>query len=169
MFNQTKAVLLHDIYVISSDFTVSGCSSKLCQQSEVSIVDCKFLGIQGSFGAVMLISESNATFSGFNNFSNNTASYGGSLFLFKSSVSLNGTNWFTNNTSSKRGMHENDCRYIQTKNLPIRNSGSAIYCNSSNLSISDTIFHENFALQGKGGALSAESGVIIFQRTIILH
>ena len=114
----------------------------------------------------MLISESNATFSGYNNtFSNNTASYGGSLYLFKSSVLLNGTNWFTNNTSSKRGMHENDHCYIQTKNLPIRNSGGAIYCDSSNLTISDAIFRENFALQGEGGALSAENGVIVFQRT----
>ena len=64
MFNQAKTVLLRDIYVHSSDVTVRGCSSILCQQSEVSIVNCTFLGIQGSLGAAMFILESNATFNG---------------------------------------------------------------------------------------------------------
>ena len=165
VFNQTKTVLVRDFYVISSNVTVQGCSSILCQQSEVSIVDCTFLGIQGSLGAAMFISESNATFSGNVSFIANTASYGGSLYLFKSSVlmSVNGFNWFANNNSSKKDEHENDCGYPLSINLPTRSSGGAIYCDSSNLTINDAFFQTNFALQGKGGAISAENGVIVFQ------
>ena len=156
VFNQTKIVLLRDIYVHSSDVTVRGCSSILCQQSEVSIVDCTFLGIQGSLGAAMLVLESNATFSGNISFIANTASYGGSLYLFNS---------FANNNSSKKDVHENDCCYTPSKNRPTGSSGGAIFCDSSTLTINDTLFYKNFALQGKGGAISAENGIIVFQGT----
>jgi hypothetical protein len=46
VLNQTRKVLLHDIYVLSSDNinTVSGCSSIMCQQSEVSIFFFFFKG-----------------------------------------------------------------------------------------------------------------------------
>ena len=164
VLNQTKTVLLRDVYVASSDVTVRGCSSVLCQQSEVNIVDCFFFGIQGSLGAAMFISESNATFSGnIVSFIGNAASYGGSLYLFNSSVLLSGINIFANNNSSKKDVHENDCCY--SKHRPTRNSGGAIFCNSSTLTIYGAYFYKNFALQGKGGAISAENGDIVFQGT----
>ncbi len=164
VFSQSQAVLLRDIFVNSTGIiAVSGCSSIVCQQSEVRIVDCKFWGIQGSLGAAMFISESNATFIG-NVFHGNTASYGGSLYLFNSLVLLNGT-IFLHNNSSNQDMHMNDCSYMYTlsENHLTRSSGGAIYSNSSNLTIGGAVFLENFALQGKGGALSAENGVILFQ------
>ena len=165
VFNQTKTVLLRDFYVTSSDVTLSGCSSILCQQSEISIMKCHFWGIQGSLGAAMFISESNATFSGNISFIANIASYGGSLYLFKSSVLLNGINFFANNNSPEKDVHENDCCYTTSKNHPTRSSGGAIFCDSSTLTINTAYFYKNFALQGKGGAISAENGVIVFQGT----
>ena len=162
-FNQTKTALLHDISIINSDDIVHGCSSILCQQSEVSIIDCYFWGIHGSLGAAMFISESNATFSGNMSFIINSATYGGSLYLFKSSVLLKGFSLFANNNSSKNNGHENDCCY--SKNQPTGSSGGAIFCDSSTLTINDAIFYKNFALQGKGGAISAENGDIVFQGT----
>ena len=155
VLNQTKTVLLRDVYVGSFNVTVRGCSSILCQQSEVSIIDCNL--------AAMHISESNVTFSGKILFIANTAPYGGSLYLFKSSVLLNGINIFAINNSSKKDVHENDCCY--SKNRPIRSSGGAIFCDSSTLTIYGAYFYKNFALQGEGGAISAENGNIIFQGT----
>ena len=113
----------------------------------------------------MFISESNATFSGNISFIANIASYGGSLYLFKSSVLLNGINFFANNNSPEKDVHENDCCYTTSKNHPTRSSGGAIFCDSSTLTINTAYFYKNFALQGKGGAISAENGVIVFQGT----
>ena len=120
-YNQTKTacVLLRDIYIVShDDIIVHGCSSILCQQSEVSIVNCHFGGIQGSLGAAMFISESNPTFSGnIISFIANTASYGGSLYLFKSSALLNRFTLSATNNSSKN-LRENGCGYTPSKNRP---------------------------------------------------
>ena len=137
VFNQAKTVLLRGVYVHSSGVTMRGCSSILCQQSEVNIVDCKYFGIQGSLGAAMYVSESNATFSGNNIFAHNTVSYGVSLYY----------------------------GYIPSKNGPTRSSGGAIYCYSSNVTISGAYFRTNFAPEGTGGAISAKNGVIVFQGT----
>ena len=140
VLNQTKTVLLRDVYVSSFNVTVRGCSSILCQQSEVSIIDSLFFGIQGSLGAAMHISESNVIFSGKILFIANSASYGGSLYLFKSSVLLNGINFFANNNSSKKDIHKNYCCYTPTKNRPTRSLGGAIFCNSSTLTIHTAYF-----------------------------
>ena len=78
---------------------------------------------------------------------------------------MNGFYWFTNNNSSKKDVHETECGYSLSKNSPTGSSGGTIFCNSSNLTINDALFHKNFALQGKGGAISAENGVIVFQGT----
>ena len=44
----------------------------------MGIRDCKFIGIQGSFGAAIVMSESSAVTSGNNTFANCTAYTGGS-------------------------------------------------------------------------------------------
>ena len=167
-FNQTKTVLLHDISIINSDDIVHRCSSILCQQSEVSIIDCNFWGIHGSLGAAMFISESNATFSGNMSFIINSASYGGSLYLFKSSVLLKGFNLFANNNSSKNNVHENDCGYPLSKSRPIGSSGGAIFCDSSTFTINDALFHKNLHCKVKVEQYQLKRESLSFKVPIIL-
>ena len=79
VFHQTQNVLLYNISVTSRKKAI-GCSSIMCQQSDVTIRNCYFFGIRGSLGAALMIIKSNASFIGNNIFIDNRASYyGGSL------------------------------------------------------------------------------------------
>ena len=165
VFNQTQIALLHNISVMGSN-DVSGCSSVICQQSELIIRNCRFSGIQGSLGATMMISESNATFKGNHNiFFGNTASCGGSLYLLNSEALLTGANYFVLNQSSKKTLIAN-CSYSLNEDHPIRGSGGAIFSDSSTLITNASSFANNFA-QDTGGAISAVHGDIVAQGNII--
>ena len=166
MFNQTQIALLHNISVMSSN-DVSGFSSVICQQSEVVIRDCHFIGIQGSLGAAVLISESNATFKGNNIFIGNTASSGGSLYLLNSETILTGANYFVLNSSFKKILTAN-CSYSLNDDHPIRGSDGTIFSNSSTLIINTSYFANNFA-QSTGGAISVVHGDIIVQGNTIFE
>ena len=97
----------HSYHVQLSNISVSGkeCtgySAIMSQHSTLGIQNSKFVGIQGSFGAALMILESCVTFTGRNIFLDNVASFGGSLYIYESVVILSGANTFLNNNSSKR-------------------------------------------------------------------
>ena len=87
VFKQTQLIDLHNISVTANGYN-TGCSAILSQQSQMSIRDCRFIGIQGLFGAAIMISESSATTNGNNTFADCEASAGGSVYLFKLIPSL---------------------------------------------------------------------------------
>lgn len=70
----------------------------MSHQSSVDIRDSKFVAIQGTFGAALMISASNITITRNNIFIGNAASAGGSVYMFDSLLMLNGPNYFVNNT-----------------------------------------------------------------------
>ena len=96
VFKQTQLIELHNISVTANGHN-TGCSAILSQQSQMSIRDCRFIGIQGLFGAAIMMSESSATTNGNNIFADCAASAGGSVYLFNSKFTLYGTNVFLNN------------------------------------------------------------------------
>ena len=96
VFKQTQLIQLNNISVTANGYS-TGCSAILSQQSQMSIRDCRFIGIEGIFGAVIMISESSATTNGNNTFADCAASAGGSVYLFNSKLTLNGINVFLNN------------------------------------------------------------------------
>ena len=95
-FKHTELVQLYNISVIGNRYN-TGCSAILSQRSGIGIRDCKFIGIQGLFGAAIMMSESSAITTGNNTFSNSVASDGGSIYMFNTTLTLNGTNLFVNN------------------------------------------------------------------------
>ena len=81
VFEQTELIQLYNISVTTTDrYYSTGCSAILSQQSGIGIKDCKFIGIQGSFGAAMM-SESSAIITGNNTFADNAAFAGGSIYI----------------------------------------------------------------------------------------
>jgi predicted outer membrane repeat protein len=167
-FIKTLIVQLHNISVIVANINnimVNGYNSIKCYKSEVVVSDCNFTGIQGLFGAAILMSGSKANFTGNNIFINNTALYGGSLYFFNSKIILNGRNIFAYNNATTNS------NYTRTPkgNRFVRGSGGAIYSKASILTINnESIFFNNFA-QYNGGAIAAEDGRIIIQRSCILN
>ena len=99
VFKQTQLIQLYNISVIATGHNnyYTGCSAILSQRSQMSIRDCRFIGIEGLFGAAIMMSESSATTNGNNTFADCAASAGGSVYLFNSKLTLNGTNVFLNN------------------------------------------------------------------------
>ena len=82
VFKQTELIQLYNISITTTDrYYSTGCSAILSQQSGIGIKDCKFIGIQGSFGAVMMMSESSAIITGNNTFADNAAFAGGSIYI----------------------------------------------------------------------------------------
>ena len=80
VFEHSHLVQLSNISVFGNEFI--GCSSVMSQHSTLGIRDSNFVGIQGSFGAAVLIFRSCVTFIGNNKFAGNTAAlFGGSLYL----------------------------------------------------------------------------------------
>lgn len=65
VFKQTQLIELYNISVTANGHS-TGCSAILSQRSGIGIRDCKFIGIQGSFGAAVMMSESSAITTGNN-------------------------------------------------------------------------------------------------------
>ena len=164
VFEQTQ-IHLHNISITGNGYF--GCSAIMCRQSDVGIKNSIFVGLQGSIGAALMISESCVTFAGNNAFADNTASIGGSLYLFGSVVILTGINIFVNNNSSDR-FKISICKYDYNPwetDLESKSLGGAIYCTSSTLIINSEytiLFTNNFA-QESGGAIAALDANIIIQ------
>ena len=177
VFKQTQLIELHNISITANGHN-TGCSAILSQRSGISIRDCKFIGIQGSFGAAIMMSESSATTNGNNTFANCTAYTGGSVYLSNSILTLNGTNVFMNSTASVPflynlyGLHFDNniidamCNH-GTENYPkiyfriyaASAYGGAILCRNCTLKINDySTFKNNTAEYG--GAIAGVHGWI---------
>jgi predicted outer membrane repeat protein len=128
-----------------------------------------FAGIQGSFGAAMMISRSCVIFTGHNILSNNSASYGGSLYMFESVVTLRGINTFKNNTSEypKADIFDSQCLEDDGNGRSL-GFGGVIYSNFSILNINSeySVFANNLAHES-GGAIHAEYGKITIKGSVI--
>jgi predicted outer membrane repeat protein len=181
VFKQTQLIRLHNISVTANGYK-TGCSAILSQRSEISIRDCRFIGILGSFGAAIMMSESSAITTGNNTFADCAAFAGGSVYLSNSILTLNGTNTFVNNTASvpwpfidilsryhnyniinskcNNGTGNNPGSHYPTMNLYTASAyGGAILCDNCTLTISEySMFKRNNAKAG--GAVIALNGRI---------
>ena len=162
VFKHSNLVQISNVSVFGNEFF--GCSSVMSQHSTLVIKDSSFVGIQGTFGAALMIFGSCVIFTGNNKFVGNRALFGGSLYLFESTVTLNGISTFMNNNSSK-GSWDYYCIYSAGVFINIddymKGSGGVIYYKSSTLIINSeySIFANNSA-QLSGGAIAALSGNI---------
>ena len=141
----------------------------------VSCRDCKFIGIQGSFGAAIVMSESSAVTSGNNTFANCTAYTGGSAYLSSSTLTLNGTNIFMNNTASVPLLYDFFSMHIidamcnhGTENYPkmrltmymARAHGGAILCDNCTLTINEYSTFKRNNVKLYSGAVAGLHGQI---------
>ena len=101
-FKHSQIVRLSNISVYGNGYW--GCSLIISEESVIEFNDSMFIGINGVYGAALLIFASNVTLIG-SILANNTAASGGSIYLTdNSTLSLNRTSLFLNNTSSKEVM-----------------------------------------------------------------
>ena len=100
-------------------YSLIGCSAVMIHESSADIRDSKFVGIQGLFGAALMISTSNVMITGNNYFVGNAANTGGSIYLFSSTLTLNGTNRFMNNTSYDQERSLDDMCYYYYNIMPL--------------------------------------------------
>ena len=141
----------------------------------MSIRDCRFIGIEGLFGAAIMMSESSATTNGNNTFADCAASAGGSVYLFNSKLTLNGTNVFLNN---RVAVHMEvlffgwlETRYVSCNHGTVnydpteifyymdKAHGGAILCSNCTLQINEySRFKSNYA--DSGGAVAGLHGRI---------
>ena len=167
-FELSLFVHLSNISIVGNGY--SGCSSIISRESTLDITDSMFNRVKGLFGAALMMLASNITFSGTNNFVNNTAISGGSVYLSDSNLTLNGANLFLNNTSLRDDQKDTTvinrsvCDYsMETTDI---GSGGAIYCSASYLRVyGHSIFTGNVA-EFFGGAINMESGHFTFQGNI---
>ena len=181
VFKRTQLIELYNISVTANGQN-TGCSAILSQQSGISIRNCRFIGIQGSFGAAIMMSESSAVTTGNNTFANCTAYTGGSVYLSNSALTLNGTNIFMNNTASVPffsdfiSMHIIDaiCNH-GTENYPkmrltmymARAHGGAILCDNCTLTINEySTFKRNNAERYGGAVAGLHGGISIHDSTL---
>ena len=164
VFNCTHLVRLSNISILGNGY--SGCSSILSLQSTVDITSSKFIGIQGWFGAAVLILESSVRFAGNNTFADNRALSGGGIHLFNSTLVLTGTNLFMNNTVLSR-RDDTECLTSWQNKKFERDHGGAINCVMCNIIAYEHIsFTENTAFDS-GGALMVEDGSVTIQGTAL--
>ena len=176
VFKQTQLIQLFNISVTANGHN-TGCGAILSQQSQMSIRDCRFIGIKGLFGAAMMISESFAVTTGNNMFADCVASVGGSVYLSNSTLTLNGTNVFVNNTATTsviygflkthNGLCSHTANYPTETQLYMTNAdGGAIRCGNCTLKISQySTFKRNTAEDG--GAVAGLHGRISIHDSIL--
>ena len=176
VFKQTQPIQLYNISVTANRY-ITGCSAILSQQSQMSIRDCRFIGIKGLFGAAMVMSESSAVTTGNNTFANCAASAGGSVYLFNSKLTLNGINIFLNNRVTVRVKVRRFLGWVETRHYASCNHGTrnynpieiryyrenahggAILCSNCTLLINEySRFKSNNA--DAGGAVAGQTGMI---------
>ena len=172
IFRKTYLVQLSAVTIVGYSWNI-GCSAIMSHQSSVDIRDSKFIGIQGLFGAALMISASNVTITKNNMSIGNTATAGGSIFLYDSTLMLNGTNRFINNTSRGRSQVrglDSMCNYT-ISNYMYYLGGGAIICVKSTLMINEySSFTRNTATSlSDGGAISAQVGTISICGSISFH
>ena len=174
IFEQTQTVQLHNISITGNGYF--GCSAITSKQSDVGIKNSKFVGLQGSFGAALRISESCVTFAGNNTFTDNTALIGGSLYMFESVVILTGINTFMNNSCLNR-FRISYC-IINPWDYDFMGCGGAIYSISSTIIInseySESIFANNLAQKSGGAIATLDTNIIIqgsssFERNVAIE
>ena len=129
-FESTYSVKLSNITILGNEH--AGCSSIVCEKSEVEISNSKFVGIIGYSGAALITLESTITFAGFNCFSTNTARLGGAMSLHNSTVLFSGSNSFAGNSANNPSSFDTSCQKMSTFG-EITGLGGAIFCNNSNL------------------------------------
>ena len=176
VFKQTQLIQLYNISV-TANANNTGCSAILSQRSQMSIKDCRFIGIHGSFGAAIMMSESSATINGNNIFAYCAASAGGSVYLSNSMLTLNGTNDFMNNTAAISILYGHGfvktpnglCSHTATANYPtearlymISAYGGAILCGNCTLKISEYSTFKRNTAEAAGGAVAGLHGTISF-------
>ena len=126
VFKQTQLIDLYNISVTANGHN-TGCSAILSQRSGMGIRDCKFIGIQGSFGVAIVMSKSSVVTTGNNTFANCTAYTGGSVYSSNSTLTLNGTNVFMNNTASVPSLYNLFSEYYNNNIDAICNHGTGNY------------------------------------------
>ena len=169
-FELSLFVHLSNMSIVGNGY--SGCSSIMSRESTLDITNSMFNRVKGLFGAALMMFASNITFSGTNNFVNNTATSGGSVYLSDSNLTLNGANLFLNNTSLRDDqkdttvINKSVCDHsMETTDI---GRGGAIYC-YSNASYLIVYGHSNFTgnvAEFSGGAIDMESGHFTFQGNI---
>ena len=124
--------------------------------STINMSESSFIGLNGWFGAAMLITGSNINLTGSNAFVNNVANSGGAIHLFQSRLYLKGTSLFKNNTVKPLG-NNTICDSREAKVQCVSGNGGALFCYNSTLEIEgDSTFIGNKAEQmGSGGATAA--------------
>ena len=145
-FEFTFSVKLSNITILGNDDIV-GCSTIICERSTVDILNSKFAGIIGYFGAALTVSESLITLAGSNSFSKNIALSGGAMSSYKSTVLVRGNNSFVENSAQYEMSIFNhpdsdsilrNCKHFSDTSFWKRfGSGGAIYCVHSNFSNND--------------------------------
>ena len=98
----------HSVFVHLTNISIFGkkngrFSAIVSHNSSVNITDSLFAYVEGTIGAVILMSKSTVVLSG-NSFVKNMAISGGAIYMTDSIIFLNGTNIFMNNKLNVKGM-----------------------------------------------------------------
>ena len=156
IFENTSAVNLLNIAIISNMNRV-GCSAVLIKDSDVNLVNSRFVGISGLYGAALAVSRSNVTFSGNTTLMYNLGYIGGAIFSINSSLIFTGNNTFVNNTVPYDENADPDtalCNYPNTTMAAMfSGTGGAVASLCSLLTLGDnSTFIRNYA-GAWGGAI----------------
>ena len=155
MFSDTNSAKLHNIILSMEDENSTGCSAIISQASEMSISDSSFVGISGQFGtALSALDSSDITFTGSNNFSDNTAKLGGAIHSIGSTLQFTEIASFINNTAIS---NKNDTLYFDYITSDSSNDtgiGGAIFAESSYVIISGCAEFVGNSATYAGGAIA---------------
>ena len=165
MFSGTNNVKIHDIMINNNmeDKNSIGCSAIISKASDVSISDSSFMDIRSQSGAVFLaINSSQISFTGSNDFTNNSAKLGGAIYSVGSTLQFTGVARFINNSAV---LNRNDTYTPCFSNVLSSDGGmgGAVLAENSQVLISGCAqFMRNNATY-RGGAIAAtnSSTVII--------
>ena len=159
IFYNTNSVFIQSVLISTEDENSTGNSAILSEASNINISDSNFVGISGQCGAALqVLDSSEITFTGTNNFANNSGKLGGAIYSTSSKLQFNGISIFTDNAVHSNVIQAgNDMDYSNDDS----GNGGAVYANNSQVSMRGcTTFMSNTATIC-GGAITVINSMVV--------
>ena len=160
IFYNINSINLQSIVISTKDENSTGNSAILSQTSVINISDSNFVGISGQYGAALqALDSSEITFTGANNFTNNSAKLGGAIHCTSSMLhfdEMSITLFISNTAASNMIMPGYDIASDDSTGIPFKSgNGGAVYVDHSQFIMSGCAqFLTNNAIN-LGGAVAA--------------
>ena len=161
IFYNTNSVFIQSVLISTDDENSTGNSAILSQASNVTISDSNFVGISGQCGAALqVLDSSEITFTGTNNFANNSGKLGGAIHTKSSMLHFDGMSitLFIGNIAASNNMimPGYDIASDDSTGIPFESGiGGAVYVDHSQFIMSGCAqFLTNNAIN-LGGAVAA--------------